>query len=408
MNSLYKRFVTMVMISISALLGWVYCVLELRSTPVYIATISLVVVGSIYALLFSAYGIKVAKDKQMEEFIAQTVNKLIADLNQKDNEELERIAKATYVQLRKSNATLSKINEAELLSQTQNAELYDKLSESSKELVAESINKALKLAIKYNQVNNDKLIESIQDMSAEMTRAYKELATSITKLNLELIDLKSDVSRIHVDDQSPSRGSLDMFDTAEDTDVTVSTATSDSFFEEFGNEENHIDLETLADAPTYEETVDITEDIPVVAEIAEPQPAATPDESIIPDNGGLLDQNIIDALLNSINSPTVDSVTKEETPTPSTADIIPFPTAETPVDETPAEPEVAADFDPNRPLSPEEIAALFSSMNVGDAAPAEPKPEPEPEPKPEPEPVNDDPNRQLSPDEIAALFASMQ
>lgn len=71
--------------------------------------------------------------------------------------------------------------------------------------------------------------------------------------------------------------------------------------------------------------------------------------------------------------------------------------------------------DPNKTLSPDEIAALFANMS-DDAPKEEEKPvEPEPivEEKPAEEekpPVPDlsDPNKTLSPDEIAALFANMQ
>lgn len=60
--------------------------------------------------------------------------------------------------------------------------------------------------------------------------------------------------------------------------------------------------------------------------------------------------------------------------------------------------------DPNKQLSPDEIAALFAS--------AEPAPKKEEKPvAAEPvatAPVSDDPNKQLSPDEIAALFASAE
>ena len=61
--------------------------------------------------------------------------------------------------------------------------------------------------------------------------------------------------------------------------------------------------------------------------------------------------------------------------------------------------------DPNKQLSPDEIAALFASMTdeVTDSAP---QPAVEESPK-APEPDLSDPNRQLSPDEIAALFSSM-
>lgn len=79
--------------------------------------------------------------------------------------------------------------------------------------------------------------------------------------------------------------------------------------------------------------------------------------------------------------------------------------------------------DPNRAMSPDEIAALFANMGNDDNAdkagePVEETVEPEdiPEPIEEPEAVKEaplqpeepaDPSKALSPDEIAALFASM-
>ena len=82
--------------------------------------------------------------------------------------------------------------------------------------------------------------------------------------------------------------------------------------------------------------------------------------------------------------------------------------------------------DPNRQLSADEIAALFASANAGAEEPeSEPAEEvitepvtetpqaPEPEPVSEPEPVKspvvdlNNTNRNLTPDEIAALFSSM-
>ena len=73
--------------------------------------------------------------------------------------------------------------------------------------------------------------------------------------------------------------------------------------------------------------------------------------------------------------------------------------------EKPAEPVAPVDDNPNNQLSPDEIAALFAASEPA------PKPEEEPEP-PKAEPVNitpvsSDPNKQLSPDEIAALFSQM-
>ena len=96
----------------------------------------------------------------------------------------------------------------------------------------------------------------------------------------------------------------------------------------------------------------------------------------------------------------------------------PSPAAEAVADTT--------DSDPNRQLSADEIAALFASANAGatepESEPAEkvitepvteapqaPEPEPVSEPEPAKSPVVDlnNTNRNLTPDEIAALFSSM-
>ncbi len=102
----------------------------------------------------------------------------------------------------------------------------------------------------------------------------------------------------------------------------------------------------------------------------------------------------------------------------------PAPVEEKPVAEEPKAPEVDTS-DPNRQLSPDEIAALFAGAQGGASEPAkEEKPAAEtPAPAEEklvaeepkaaeapkaPEVDTSDPNRQLSPDEIAALFAGAQ
>ena len=67
-----------------------------------------------------------------------------------------------------------------------------------------------------------------------------------------------------------------------------------------------------------------------------------------------------------------------------------------------SEPSTApVDSDPNKPMSPDEIAALIA------AAEAESAPEPEPAPVAK-APVDSDPNKPMSPDEIAALIAATE
>ena len=98
------------------------------------------------------------------------------------------------------------------------------------------------------------------------------------------------------------------------------------------------------------------------------------------------------------------------------------PEPEPVVEPSPAAEAVAdtTNSDPNRQLSADEIAALFASANAGATEP-ESKPAEEvvtepvteapqaPEPEPVKSPVVDlnNTNRNLTPDEIAALFSSM-
>ena len=99
------------------------------------------------------------------------------------------------------------------------------------------------------------------------------------------------------------------------------------------------------------------------------------------------------------------------------------PEPEPVVEPSPAAEEAVADTtdsDPNRQLSADEIAALFASANAGatepESEPAEKvitEPVTEAPQAPEPEPVKspvvdlNNTNRNLTPDEIAALFSSM-
>ena len=111
------------------------------------------------------------------------------------------------------------------------------------------------------------------------------------------------------------------------------------------------------------------------------------------------------------------AITIRQTPEPepvveASVPVEPEPIVEEPVvEEKPSMPDLS---DPNKKMSPDEIAALFANMS-DDAPKQEDKPvEPEPiveepaaEEKP-PMPDLSDPNKTLSPDEIAALFANMQ
>ncbi len=131
------------------------------------------------------------------------------------------------------------------------------------------------------------------------------------------------------------------------------------------------------------------EPVPVVEPVAAPEPVA----EVAPE-----------PVIEKAPEPEPEPVVEAPVPEPE-----PEPVVEAPVPEPAPEPKLEVSGDPNKALSPDEIAALFAQAS----APA-PEPAPEPEPAPAPEPKADpfagldlsDPNKALSPDEIAKLFAA--
>ena len=372
MNSLYKRFVTMSMISISSILAWIYCLVEFRDKPLYIGILSAILIFSVLALFISSYNIKVAKDTQLEQYINTTINTILTNMVQKDNEELERLSKALYVQLRKSNTILSKM-----------AEDNQELTSNTQTVIAESIDKALKLSIKYSQLNNDRLIENGTGISSELTDSYKELVNALNKLNKELISLRGNITATPYDnDTSSAQESLDIFETNE-SDTNYDTDFTDAYTQEVATDET-LDM-TNTDETSYDES-----------------------ESTLPEDTDTSD--IANDFFNEFGAAIPAEPPVEEN---TNADVIPFPVAETQPADDSEEKTVALDdsFDSNKPMSADEIAALFASMDAATESQTTEEAFTE-EPVAEPEnpgiSADFDPNKPMSPEDIAALIASMQ
>ena len=109
----------------------------------------------------------------------------------------------------------------------------------------------------------------------------------------------------------------------------------------------------------------------------------------------------------------VDTLTTETTPEESVASEIepefaselePEPVAGANAVPEPEPTPAPVDTDPNKPMSPEDIAALIAAAE----AQSEPEIEAAPEPEPTPAPVDTDPNKPMSPEDIAALIAATE
>ena len=142
-----------------------------------------------------------------------------------------------------------------------------------------------------------------------------------------------------------------------------------------------------------------------------------PVEPIMTEAETAVEEPVIEVGAEAVDMPEfVDTLTAETTPEESVASEIepefaselePEPVVEV---EASSEPVTAApiDSDPNKPMSPDEIAALIAAAEAGSASEseveAEPMVEAEAAPVPAPTPVVDDPNKPMSPEDIAALI----
>ena len=131
-------------------------------------------------------------------------------------------------------------------------------------------------------------------------------------------------------------------------------------------------VDTLTAETTPEESV-ASEIEPEFASELEPEPEPAP-APVVDDPNKPMSPDEIAALIAAAEA--------ESAPEPE-----PAPVATAPVDS-----------DPNKPMSPDEIAALIAAAEAESA----------PEPEPTPAPVDSDPNKPMSPDEIAALIAATE
>ena len=181
-----------------------------------------------------------------------------------------------------------------------------------------------------------------------------------------------------------------------------------------------IEPEPVIEAPEPEPVV---EPSPVAEEAVADTTDSDPNRQLSADEIAALFASANAGATEPESEPTEKVITEPVTEAPQVPEpepvVEPSPAAEEAVADT-------TNSDPNRQLSADEIAALFASANAGATepesepaeevitepvteAPQSPEPEPVSEPEPAKSPVVDlnNTNRNLTPDEIAALFSSM-
>ena len=436
MGNRYKRMVTLGMISFTALLAWGYCMLAYRSQAVYVAIISLVLVGSIYALLLSFVDIKVAKEQAMQEYVTKTLQEYTKKEDTEILNDMERLAKASYVQQRKTNTYLSA--QAEQLDEALKKTIkilinYDRKKEEEAVQQAEQMQKELEMQAalqaqkepdhtalvleEFGKLAGDvqAVVAQLQQVTAQLTALreavdaiempkYVEAAPSV---EAAATAVTADVQKRVPEDEQPEV--VANVENATETDVPESQIPGGIENDAADEAELEIADDSLTqtdDTPAEVEAVSTEEPETVAEEAApteEPEPAfnsedffsqfgGSADKELKEEaefkeeaaNTGMLDQSMIDALLGNLQADKPAEDVKN-------ADVIPFPQqGQTDLSTEEAHAEEVAEA-----VHEVEQDITDTTMNM-DAEPAPTMP------------VDDNPNRTLSPEEIAALFASMQ
>ena len=181
---------------------------------------------------------------------------------------------------------------------------------------------------------------------------------------------------------------------------TVQSPVQQVNYEEVPVEPIMTEAETAVEEPIIE-AVDMPEFVDTLtAETTSEEPGAT---EIEPEFASELEPEPV-AGANAVSEPStapVDSDPNKPMSPDEIAALIVAAEAESAPEPEPAPAPVATapvDSDPNKPMSPDEIAALIAAAEAESA----------PEPEPTPAPVDSDPNKPMSPDEIAALIAATE
>ena len=440
MGNRYKRMVTLGMVSFTAILAWVYCALAYRTETVYIAIISLVLIASIYAFLLSLVDIRIEKEQQMQEYIAKTLQESIKQDNSDVVDclnDMERLAKASYVQQRKMVTYLSSQEEQLDTAVKKTAKLligYDRKKEEEAAQKAEQKQKEEKMQAALEEQKKPDHTAMILDAFEKLTGDVQAVVAQLAEVTAQITALRDSVDAIEIPKvvetvapvASVAEASAQVAETA-DADALPQPADIAQDVEpeaaDVRTELEHVqDMEPEATeiAQTVEpEAADVRTELEHVEDMEPEAPHTEQEESAAFDtedffsqfggsedqalkeeaqfkedttNAGMMDQSMIDALLGNLASGNKSADNTKP------ADVIPFPQQEQ-MDVSKEEAHTEEITEAANEMEHEieaAVAATEEEANHTDTASVTQAP------------VDDNPNRTLSPEEIAALFASMQ
>ena len=365
------QVIFLILISTLVILADFYAIINYPKEYMLIAAITVIFMICLWGVISGFFSLSALKEDRREE----------------QYDSIFKSEKASYLMLRKY------FDEIE-----GKIEILQKESKIPTEDIINAQKGIAKVVINRNKENADAIMNS----NEQLMETFEHLENKLKESNDFIIESQKNVIYDNLKDIMEKQQVLS--DSIKDMEIRLSQAIT----------ANPIQFTANVEMP--KQTTDAPQSAPAMEAIPEPEPVQANGSEQIPEP---IPVNEPEPVVETPHVPEPEPVS--ETPhIPEPEPVVePGPAAEESVADT-------TNSDPNRQLSADEIAALFASANAGatepESEPAEevitepvteapqaPEPEPVSEPEPAKSPVVDlnNTNRNLTPDEIAALFSSM-
>ena len=365
------QVIFLILISTLVILADFYAIINYPKEYMLIAAITVIFMICLWGVISGFFSLSALKEDRREE----------------QYDSIFKSEKASYLMLRKY------FDEIE-----GKIEILQKESKIPTEDIINAQKGIAKVVINRNKENADAIMNS----NEQLMETFEHLENKLKESNDFIIESQKNVIYENLKDIMEKQQVLS--DSIKDMEIRLSQAIT----------ANPIQFTANVEMP--KQTIDAPQSAPAMEVIPEPESVQANESEQIPEP---IPVNEPEPVVETPHVPEPEPVS--ETPhIPEPEPVVePGPAAEESVADT-------TNSDPNRQLSADEIAALFASANAGatepESEPAEkvitepvteapqaPEPEPVSEPEPAKSPVVDlnNTNRNLTPDEIAALFSSM-
>ena len=365
------QVIFLILISTLVILADFYAIINYPKEYMLITAITVIFMICLWGVISGFFSLSALKEDRREE----------------QYDSIFKSEKASYLMLRKY------FDEIE-----EKIEILQKESKIPTEDIINAQKGIAKVVINRNKENADAIMNS----NEQLMETFEHLENKLKESNDFIIESQKNVIYDNLKDIMEKQQVLS--DSIKDMEIRLSQAIT----------ANPIQFTANVEMP--KQTIDAPQSASAMEAIPEPESVQANESEQIPEP---IPVNEPEPVVETPHVPEPEPVS--ETPhIPEPEPVVePGPAAEESVADT-------TNSDPNRQLSADEIAALFASANAGatepESEPAEkvitepvteapqaPEPEPVSEPEPAKSPVVDlnNTNRNLTPDEIAALFSSM-